>query len=196
MTASAHPPETEDAPEAPDLLERNSRAYRLLVNVERAVACALLLGVLAAVLLQVVTRYVFGTPLSWTEEIARFLLVWLTFVAAGYVMSRRLHIVVDLLVDRLGARGSRAVDVFAALVVLVTSATMAIAGAGFAAGSVALLAPATSLPLTVVYSAAVAGFGLLFLHGVLNTWLAIRHPEEMPGAVDTLTAGTTGRNAP
>ena len=189
MSAPAGADLPEEAPEAPDLLERRSRGYRFLVDVERVVSCLLLAGVLVAVLLQVLTRYVFDSPLSWTEEIARFLLVWVTFVAAGYVMSRRLHIVVDLLVDRLGRRASRLVDAFAGIVVLTASATLSVAGAVFAAGSSSLLAPATGLPLTVVYAAAVVGFALVALHGALNLYVALRHPEEMPGAVEALTAG-------
>ena len=188
--SAGSPAVVDEAPEAPDLFERRSRGYRALVNVERALACGLLVGVLGCVLVQVLTRYLMATPLSWTEEIARFLLVWLTFVTAGYVMSRRLHIVVDLLSGRLPRGCSRAVDVFAGLVVLASSAALAVAGAAFAAGSATLLAPATQLPLTVVYAAAVAGFGLLFLHGLLNLHVALHHPEEMPDAVEALTTGT------
>lgn len=39
------------------------------------------------VFLQVVARYVFGSSLSWSEEIARFLLVWTIFLAAGYTLG-------------------------------------------------------------------------------------------------------------
>ncbi len=60
------------------------------------------------------------------------------------------------------------------------------AGAQFAAGANRLLAPATSLPMSVVYSAAVTGFALIFLHAALHIYLNIRHPEVVPDAMENL----------
>lgn len=169
-----------------DYLERRSRFYRALINLERSLATGLLVAMFVVIMLQVVTRYVFSNPLSWTEELARFLLVWLTFLSAGYVMSRRLHITVDILVARLGRRGTVFVDTFALLVVVVAAASMAIAGVGIAQSAANLLAPATRLPMTVVYGAAVVGFGLIFLHGMTNLFVNLRHPEEVPRAMENI----------
>jgi TRAP-type C4-dicarboxylate transport system permease small subunit len=172
--------------DSPDYLERRSRVYRAVVNVERYLTTGILVATFVAIMLQVVTRYAFSSPLSWTEELARFLMVWLTFLGAGYVMSRRLHISVDLLVARLSKRGAVVVDTFATLVVLVASAALAIASVGIASDAADLLAPATRLPMSVVYAAGVVGFGLIFLHGLANLFVNLRHPEEVPGAMENI----------
>lgn len=188
-TEPATPAPEQSAPEpvdAPDYLERRSRLYRAVVNLERYLTTGILVATFVAIILQVVTRYVFSSPLSWTEELARFLLVWLTFLGAGYVMSRRLHISVDLLVARLSKRGAVVVDTFATLVVLVASAALAVASVGIAREAANLLAPATRLPMSVVYTAGVVGFGLIFLHGLANLFVNLRHPEEVPGAMENI----------
>lgn len=172
--------------DAPDLLERRSGAYRVAVNVERYAACTALIATFLFLLLQVVTRYALAAPLPWTEETARFLLVWLTFLGAGYLMSRRLHISVDLLVSRLSTRGTVAVDNLATAVVVVVSAVMAVAGAVLAHSAWDLLAPATRLPMAVVYLAAVVGFVLMCAHGLANLAVNLRHPEEVPGAMENV----------
>lgn len=179
-------PDKHERADAPDFLERRSALYRRAVNVERMVTCGVLVATLVVVLLQIVTRYVFANPLSWTEELARFLLVWLTFLAAGYVMSRRLHIAVDLLVARVSRRTAVAVDTFALVVVLVAAAAMSVAGALFAVEAVHLLAPATRLPMAVVYLAAVVGSLLMFVHGLLNLVVNLRHPDEVPDAMENV----------
>lgn len=173
-------------PDEPDLLERRSRIYRLLVMAERVSACVLLVGMLGLVVLQVVSRYVFGTPLTWTEELARFVLVWLTFVGSGFVMARRVHISVDLLASRLPRMGVVVVDALAQATVVAAAATMAWSGLEFAAGASRLAAPATRLPMSVVYGAAVVGFALILLHALLHLYLDIRHPESVPDAQDQL----------
>ena len=173
-------------PDEPDFLESRSPMLRTVVNAERVVAAALLSLTLVLVLIQVVSRYVFSSPLSWTEELARFALVWLTFISAGFVMARRLHVTVDLVAAKLNRRAAVLMDAFAMLVVLVVSGAMTVAGTQFAVSAARLNAPATDLPMSVVYTAAVLGFALIFMHGVLNTFVNLRHPEKVPEAMENL----------
>ena len=50
---------------------------------------------------QVIARYVFDAPPFWTEELARFTLIWITFVGAGLVHQRGEHIAVNSFRDTL-----------------------------------------------------------------------------------------------
>jgi len=56
--------------------------------------------ILAAMVLDVVwgvfTRYLLDSQSSWTDELARFLLVWLSILGAAYASGRKLHIAIDL----------------------------------------------------------------------------------------------------
>lgn len=173
-------------PDEPDFLESKSRAVRALVNAQRVLAAGFLVLVFALVLSQVASRYIFNSPLPWTEELARFALVWLTFTGAGFVMARRLHVTVDLLAAKLGKRAAILLDSFAMLVVLVVSGAMAFAGVEFALTAARLKAPATQLSMGWVYAAAAVGFALIFIHGLLNTYVNLKHPEQVPGAMDNL----------
>jgi TRAP-type transport system small permease protein len=173
------------APDSPDYLERTSRPYRVVMHLERAVCATLLAATFVVIFLQVVTRYVFDSPLPWTEELARYLLVWLTFAAAGYVTARRLHISVDLFIAKLGKRLVLVVDTFALLVVLAVAGAMAIA-AFDAAQSATTHAPATGLPVSVLYLAGFTGFALMFIHTTFNLYVNVRHPQEMPKAMESV----------
>lgn len=170
-------------PDQLDELERSSRVVRVLVTAERVLASLALLGTLVFVLLQVFSRYVLSTPFSWTEEMARLALVWLAFLAAGFVMARRGHITVDLLVERLGPKLRKVVNGFAILVVLVASALMMWAGYQLASMMTALKSPAAGIPMPVLYSAVTVGFLLIFIHGVLNTVFDLRRGGDLkPGS--------------
>lgn len=54
----------------------------------------------AVVSLQVTNRYVFNNPLSWTEEVARFIFVWITFLGAFLALKSKAHIGVNSLMTR------------------------------------------------------------------------------------------------
>lgn len=173
-------------PDEPDFLEQKSTVYRFAVVTERLVCCAFLVIMLGLIVLQVVSRYVFNFPFTWTEELARYALIWFTFVAAGFVMARRIHISVDLVASKLSRKGAIALDTFALGLVVLASGLMASVGTGYAAGAARLAAPATSLPMSLVYAAAVVGFGLICIHAILHIFTNIRHPELVPDAMENL----------
>ena len=66
---------------------------------------------LVVITAQIVWRYVFNDSLTWTEELARYLFVWITFVGAALAIRDRSHIRVALLVDRLPRKLRRWLDV-------------------------------------------------------------------------------------
>src|SRR5699024_11333416 len=87
-------------------------------------AVVLLALMTVLVLFQVFTRYVLGTPAAFTEELVRYALIWVSFIAATYAFLQREHMALTLVADRLPAaarRGLRlAIDVLVlALAVLV-----------------------------------------------------------------------------
>ena len=70
--------------------------------------CALVfLLLLLDVLWGVFTRYVMGDQARWTEELARFLMVWLAFLGAALAYTREQHLGVDILVARMEPKARR-----------------------------------------------------------------------------------------
>jgi len=76
---------------------------------------SILIGILLTTLLQVAVRY-FRLPFSlpWTEEFARFLNVWLTFLGAAYIVDN--HISVDILEGRISPKAMKIVGIFSNLI--------------------------------------------------------------------------------
>ena len=65
-------------------------------------ATAVLLAAIALIVaLEVVSRYILNVSLAWSEEIARHLFIWASFLGAGVALKRGAHIGVDSLVTRL-----------------------------------------------------------------------------------------------
>jgi len=69
------------------------------------VALVVIFGLMVIdVLWQVFSRYVIGESSSFTEEFARFALIWLTLLGAAYLNARREHLTMDFLTQRLAPR--------------------------------------------------------------------------------------------
>lgn len=54
------------------------------------------------VLWQVFTRFILKSPSPFTEELARFLLIWVGLLGASYAAGKKLHLAIDVVVNRLG----------------------------------------------------------------------------------------------
>ncbi len=84
-----------------------ARWWRLLERIgriERALGVALLSTIVVAITVQVVTRYFFGQPLVWVEELAGYCFLWGVFLGAAAGMKELRHIRIDTFVSRLSAR--------------------------------------------------------------------------------------------
>ncbi|MDX1560070.1 MAG: TRAP transporter small permease [Marinobacter sp.] len=82
----------------------------MLKKIERAIDAVMqsvvfgaMVALIAVITLQIISR-VFFTAVGWTEEVARFLLVWITFLGATLAFQRGRHIAVTFLVNALPGR--------------------------------------------------------------------------------------------
>ncbi len=53
---------------------------------------------------QVFSRYVLANPSSFTDELARYLMVWLGVIGTAYVSGKKLHVAIDILPDKLSPK--------------------------------------------------------------------------------------------
>jgi TRAP-type C4-dicarboxylate transport system permease small subunit len=90
---------------------------RLVTLVEWWAVC-LMAGLVVIVCLGVFFRYVLNSSLTWYDEFASYMLVWLTFYGCVVVDYRRRHINFELLVDKLAPTPRKVVDLIAELAVL------------------------------------------------------------------------------
>ena len=82
-----------------------------------AISAFLIAAVLGAVLLGVARRYLFGAPLSWTDELSAVLFVWAVFWTAAFAVPLSEHVAFDLVIDLLPPGARRAIGITVSLLV-------------------------------------------------------------------------------
>jgi TRAP-type C4-dicarboxylate transport system permease small subunit len=80
-----------------------------LAKGEAAVLIAIVGVMTVVVFLQVLYRYVFAQPLQWSEELARYLFVWLSIMGATLALQKKGHFGLDLFYKMLSNRFQRIV---------------------------------------------------------------------------------------
>jgi TRAP-type C4-dicarboxylate transport system permease small subunit len=77
------------------------RILRFIGHVERVVGVILVASIVITITIQVITRYFFGQPLVWVEELAQYSFIWMVFIGAALGFKELRHIRIDTFVDKL-----------------------------------------------------------------------------------------------
>lgn len=143
---------------------------------------ALLTILLLVVGAQIFARYVLNHSLFWSEELARYLFIYLVFLGAAIVLRRGGHIQVSFFVERLPPRLQRGVAVVVDLLLLGFAGIVFTQSVRLAAMVWTVPTAALLIPWTLVYLGIVLGTGAMVLIGLdmLRSHLTGRHAVERP----------------
>jgi TRAP-type transport system small permease protein len=133
-----------------------------LRQVERALACALLIGIVALVIVASGARYM-GMPVLWAIEVTQALFVWLCIFAADLTLQRLGHFSVDMFANLLPARARQVLEVINVLLTCALLATLAYYGMLFAQFTGMRPLPMTGVTSAVATSALPVGFALMLI---------------------------------
>ncbi len=95
-----------------------------------SVICVLMAGMVLNVLWQVFTRFVLGQPSSFTEELARCMMIWVGLLGSAYAAGKKSHLALDLLTARLQGTRRRTSEFIIHTCVLLFSFAVLVAGGG------------------------------------------------------------------
>ena len=104
------------------------------------------------VFLQVIFRFVLGAPLAWTEELARYCLIWITFLGAAFAMSTKAHIGMEFFMKLFAVSIRKALYILATLATLTFFLLMVVQGYDLASRSMSQLSPVLRIPMGAIYA--------------------------------------------
>ena len=107
------------------------------------------------VLWQVFSRYLMGSPSSFTDELARYLMIWVGILGAAYVSGKKGHVAIDVFLRKLSPAPQKRLRLFIDLLISLFSLTALVIGGGRLVYITYVLeqySPAMQLPLAVVYA--------------------------------------------
>lgn len=66
---------------------------------EKLIIALFMITMCLLIFVQVVSRYVFGDSVTWTEELSRYMFIWLVFLTIGVGFKENKHISIDIVLD-------------------------------------------------------------------------------------------------
>lgn len=151
---------------------------RRFLDICLGTTCSLLLISMVGVLCwQVISRYVFNDPSTFTEEILRLGLVWLSLLGAAYSAGRGSHMAIDLLRDIARGKFRKFLKLLVPISFIIFSIYVLILG-GLHSMQIASkqLTAVLQLPMGSYYAALPACGVLLILYAILNLIDVLKEP--------------------
>ena len=103
--------------------------FRTVVDLALEWTLLVLMSVMVLnVLWQVATRFLLRDPSSYTEELARYLLIWVGMLGAAYAAGKQLHLAIDLLPTKLAGRSRSLLRLFIELTLFVFALVVLVVG--------------------------------------------------------------------
>ncbi len=139
------------------------------------------------IFIQVIMRYVFQSSLVWSEELSRYMFIWLIYFAVSYTARREKHIRIDAAINLYPKKLRPYIEILSELIVLGFSIFIAVTAVTVFhkitwSGQ---LSPAMRIPMQYVYAAPLVGFVLTAIRQVqciLRRMIAIKNHEEVTEA--------------
>jgi TRAP-type C4-dicarboxylate transport system permease small subunit len=127
-----------------------------------------ILGVMSLIIFtNVGLRYLTNESIQWAEEVARHLMIWLTFIGCGPVLRYGGHIAIDNLQDALPAYWARALRLLIVLLMLGLFGFFIYFGWDYMDRTQYQLTPATQISFAFIYAALPLGMALSVVHCLL-----------------------------
>jgi TRAP-type C4-dicarboxylate transport system permease small subunit len=143
---------------------------RKFINKFEEYLLLIMLAVMCIVMaLQVFYRYALGSPLVWSEEMARFLFVWITFIGAGYGIKNGLHIEMTYFYDKFPEKVQKFLQIVLNLVTIFFCIYLIPYAVEFVKSQHTIASTTLGFPMSIWYASVPIGFTLLVLRLIQKT---------------------------
>lgn len=160
---------------------QQSLLMRLLLGLAKGSVIAISVLMVIVTLAQVVFRYLIEAPLPWSEELARYLFVWIVFLGGAIGLSRGIHLGVDLLVNALPAQVRKGLEVMTTGMIGCFAAAVIYASFPVISMNMFQRSPALGVQMSWIYIAIPISMGLIFLICAERIVNILRVPASLEG---------------
>lgn len=136
---------------------------------------AILMGLMTVVVfLQVVFRLISGS-LPWSEELARYMMIFMVYLGASVGVKKKNHIAIEFVANQLPGKGRTVVDIISDLLMLVVFAVIIHFGLNVVRVTMMQKSPVLRVKMGYMYFSIVLGGILMCLQTVVNLITSVRN---------------------
>ena len=159
---------------APEQINILDKVYAMLQKIMKYVVAILLTSMVVLVFANVVSRYFLNFAIAWTEEVSRFMFIWVVFISAVLAYVNDEHLKLDILEKKLPKKVGQVAAVICDLLVMYAIYLITAGGLNLATQSWNWLSPAISFSYGIVYLVVPICGGLMLLQTLLKLYYHVK----------------------
>ncbi len=142
------------------------------------ICAALIFAMMCIIFAQVVARYVFHHSLTWSEEVGRYIFVWISFLGMAAAFKAKSHVALDIVVKSLRGFSRRTLELANATLVVILSSAVLYSGITLFTLGMRQKSPALKLPMHWVYIVVPVSGAILLYFSLRALWDCYRKKED------------------
>ncbi len=149
-------------------------------HAEDVLAVILMSAATLIIVIQVIMRYLFKSSLSWSEEMARYLFVWMTFISISYGIKMRKHVKIEAALSLFPKNIRPLIVIVGDILSLVWCIFVTVVGFNLIGKVVrsGQISPALSVPKWLIYLAPCIGYALATIRCIQTIALRVKNYKE------------------
>jgi len=132
----------------------------------------------------VVARYLFNSPSSFTDELARYFLIWVGLLGAALAAGKQMHLAIDLLPNKLEPEGEKRLNILIEVIIFLFALSILVIGGlrlVYITLSLGQASPSLGIPLGYVYFVLPLSGIFIMYYSVFHIIVALKKtPENSP----------------
>lgn len=124
--------------------------------------------------MQVFARYVMNYSLIWSEELARYIFVWITFIGAGYGIKNGVHIKMELFYNKFPSVVQKLVTIITNIIAIFCFSCVIPYGIKFTISQQNIASSAMGIPMNYVFAAVPIGCSIIVIKLLADTIQTIK----------------------
>ena len=129
-----------------------NKCLKIINGITATITMLFLSTMVLLIFIQIISRTLFGLSFVWTEEVARFLMIWVVFLGAGIAFQYGAHISIESLFIRLPVKKQKIIQVIITLLVIIFLLVLFMVGYQISMLMMIQKSPALRIPMGYIYA--------------------------------------------
>jgi len=134
---------------------------------------------------QIVSRVLFGSSFTWTSELAKFLMVWIIFLGAGFAFQYGAHISIEVVVDRVSIKVKKLFQILVLLFSSIFIIILILNGLELVGSAMEQISASLGIPMGYVYTV-IPISGILILLNMIDVTIRFITTDNTSSGVDEI----------
>jgi TRAP-type C4-dicarboxylate transport system permease small subunit len=148
-------------------MEKN-KLISFIDKIEEILLVSMFALMVLIIFVQVIMRYIFNNSLSWSEELGKFLFVWLSWIGISIGAKRNEHIKITMLTDKLSPSARKIVDIISEIIVIAICSVTTYYGISLVISQAPVYYAGIKISMSWGYLSVVVGCILMILRSIIS----------------------------